>query len=289
MGTDNGNKPYDKIALPEAKRVRASAPLLILAVLFIIASFLTWYFTWFGRGLSDADITKYLADEAYPRHVQHAMLQIEERMEHGDQSVKQWYPRLIALAGSQETEFRLTVAWLMGADNSSPEFHSALKQLLLDSQPIVRRNAALALVRFNDSSGHAELITMLQPFTVTAPVTGVLQSSLAAGANLSRGSLVGRILEPTNNVNEIRSPLNGEVDQILVNSGSSVSSGQPLLTLRSDEQGTWEALRGLAVIGNESDLELIDGIVKGTNGATDRIKQQANLTAGAIRARHKTN
>ena len=25
-------------------------------------NFLAWYFTWFGRGLSDAEITKYLSD-----------------------------------------------------------------------------------------------------------------------------------------------------------------------------------------------------------------------------------
>jgi len=287
MTIDNGNKPHEKILLPEAKRVRASAPLLILAVLFVVASFLTWYFTWFGRGLSDADITKYLADEAHPRHVQHALLQIEQRMERGDAGVKQWYPRIISLAGNPETEFRLIVAWVMGADNTSQEFHTALKQLVVDPQPIVRRNAALALIRFNDPTGHAELISMLQPLAVTAPVSGLLQSSLAPGAKLSRGALVGRIQEANNNISEIRSPFNGEVAQILVASGTSVNAGQSLLDLRSDEQSTWEALRGLAVIGNEQDLPLIDSYSSG--GTNDRIKQQANLTAGAIRARHKTS
>ena len=287
MTIDNGNKPHEKILLPEAKRVRASAPLLILAVLFVVASFLTWYFTWFGRGLSDADITKYLADEAHPRHVQHALLQIEQRMERGDAGVKQWYPRIISLAGNPETEFRLIVAWVMGADNTSQEFHTALKQLVVDPQPIVRRNAALALVRFNDPTGHAELISMLQPLAVTASVSGLLQSSLAPGAKLSRGALVGRIQEANNNISEIRSPFNGEVAQILVASGTSVNAGQSLLDLRSDEQSTWEALRGLAVIGNEQDLPLIESYSSG--GTNDRIKQQANLTAGAIRARHKTS
>ena len=36
----------------------------------------------------------------------------------------------------------------------------------------MRRNAALALVRFNDSSGRAELVAMLQPYEVKAPVAG---------------------------------------------------------------------------------------------------------------------
>jgi vesicle coat complex subunit len=46
----------------------------------------------------------------------------------------------------------------MGFDNTSQEFHNALLKLLHDQEPIVRRNAALALVRFNDNSGREELL-----------------------------------------------------------------------------------------------------------------------------------
>ena len=144
--TENGSNPEMTIAMPAAKRVHASGPILILAILFVVASFLTWYFTWFGRGLSDSEISKFLVDEKHPRHVQHALLQIEQRIERGDKNAKQWYPQIVTLAGSSETEFRLTVAWLMGADNTSQEFHNSLKKLLGDPEPIVRRNAALALV-----------------------------------------------------------------------------------------------------------------------------------------------
>ena len=49
--------------------------LIIVAALFIIVPFLTWYLTWFGRGLSDDDIAKYLVDENNPRHMQRALLQ----------------------------------------------------------------------------------------------------------------------------------------------------------------------------------------------------------------------
>src|SRR6267378_7787931 len=215
MMIENGNNPEIKIAAPAVKRARASGPILILAILFVVASFLTWYLTWFGRGLSDSEISKFLVDEKHPRHVQHALLQIQQRIERGDKSAKQWYPQIIALAGSSETEFRLTVAWLMGADNTSEEFHNSLKKLLLDPEPIVRRNAALALVRFNDASGRAELLAMLQPFTVKAPATGTLESSLASGAQISRGGLLGRIQQANNEVTELRSPLNGTVDRLL--------------------------------------------------------------------------
>src|ERR1044071_6477254 len=158
--------------------VPGSKPILFLAILFVAATCLAWYFSWFGRELSDADISKYLADERNPRHVQHALLQIQQRIERGDPGAKHWYPQLIALSGNPEAEFRLTVAWLMGFDNNSPEFHETLLKLLHDQEPIVRRNAALALVRFNDSSGRSELVSILKPYVVTAPADGVIASSV---------------------------------------------------------------------------------------------------------------
>ena len=176
----DGNHP--EIRVTEArKRVPGSGPILFLAILFVAATFLAWYFSWFGRELSDADISKYLADEKKPRHVQHALLQIQQRIERGDSNAKAWYPQLIVLSGSPETEYRLTVAWLMGFDNRSAEFHDALLKLLRDQEPIVRRNAALALVRFGDHSGREELLSVLR-----------LYPSIAVCPTLSLWSCVSR-------------------------------------------------------------------------------------------------
>src|SRR5687767_15933964 len=131
-----GNHPEIRVS-PVSKRTPGSKWILLLAVLFVVATFLAWYFTWFGRELSDADISKYLNDEKSPRHVQHALAQIQQRIQRGDASAKNWYPQLIALSGNPETEFRLTVAWVMGSDNESPEFHEALKKLVQDQEPVV--------------------------------------------------------------------------------------------------------------------------------------------------------
>jgi hypothetical protein len=282
---ENLDTPETPIVPPAVKRVRASGPILILAILFVVASFLTWYFTWFGRDLSDSDISKFLLDEKHPRHVQHALLQIQQRIERGDPKAKQWYPQIIKLAGSPETEFRLTVAWLMGADNHSEEFHNSLKGLLTDPEAIVRRNAALALVRFNDASGRAELLAMLQPFTVIASAAGVLQSSLSSGAQISRGALLGRILEPNNEVIELRSPLIGKVDRLRVASGANLEKGDAVLTIKADEQSIWEALRALAVVGQPEDLGLMESYISGAEPVGERLKQQATLTANAIKQR----
>jgi hypothetical protein len=258
----------------------ASRPILILAVLFVAATFLAWYFSWFGRGLSDADISKYLADEKNPRHVQHALLQIQERMERGDPSAKNWYPQVVRLSGNPETEFRLTVAWLMGFDNKAPEFHEALLKLLKDPEPIVRRNAALALVRFDDSSGREELLAMLRPYVVKAPVDGTVANSMNEGATLARRTLLARIEQPDGKVVELRSPLPGRLEKIVPN-GSQVKRDDDLLTINSDEESVWEALRGLALVGITDDLPLIQSYAN-SNDVSKRVKEQAGVTAQAI-------
>ncbi len=267
--------------MTDSKRIPGSKPILFLAILFVAATFLAWYFSWFGRELSDADISKYLADEKNPRHVQHALLQIQQRMERGDTSVKNWYPQLVTLSGSPETEFRLTVAWLMGFDNTSREFHNALLKLVHDPEPIVRRNAALALVRFEDSSGREELVSVLKPYVLKAPVNGVVASSMQEGATVGRRTPLARIQQPDGTVAEIRSPLPGRVNKILKPNGSQVSRDDDLLTLNSDEESVWESLRALAMVGTADDLPFIQSYA-GTKG---RLKEQADLTVNAINRR----
>lgn len=287
--TGNGNNPQVTIQEPaEVKRLRASGPVLILAVLFVVGAFLSWYFSWFGRELSDSDITSYLVDQKHPRRVQHALLQVEQRIERGDQSAKQWYPQIIQLAVSPETEFRLTVAWLMGFDNKAEEFHRVLLDLVRDSQPIVRRNAALALVRFNDPSGRGELLATLAPHPVAATADGLVVSTLKQGSQVARGTLLARISQADKTI-EVRSPLAGKLEKIILPSGSRVALGQELMTINSDEQSLWEALRGLALIGEGSDLPAIESLAKNGDSVSERIKQQAALTARAIRSRAAQN
>jgi HEAT repeat protein len=279
--TGNGNHPEIRVT-EVRKRIPGSKPILILAALFIAATFLAWYFSWFGRELSDADISKYLADEKNPRHVQHALLQIQQRMERGDGSAKIWYPQLVTLSGNPETEFRLTVAWLMGFDNSSTEFHNALLKLVHDEQPIVRRNAALALVRFNDNSGREELVAVLKPYVLKAPADGVVASSMHESTEVNRRTPLARIQQSDGRVVELRSPLPGRVNKIFKPNGSQITRDEDLMSLNSDEGTVWEALRALAFIGTKDDLPLIDSYASSTD-ASARVKEQAFLTAKAIR------
>jgi len=283
--TEEVNDSGLTVALPDLPRRRSSMPILVLAILFASATFLTWYFTWFGRELSDADVSKYLSDEKHPRHVQHALLQIQQRIERHDPSVRQWYPRIVELASNPEAEYRLTAAWAMGFDNKADEFHKTLLTLLRDSEPLVRRNAALALVRFNDPVGREVLLATLKPFELTAPADGLVSSTLNEGAQISRGTLLARIDRADRTVSEVRSPLPGRINRISIGNGARAKSSQPLLTIDSDENSIWEALRGLALIGQPQDLSEVEHYAHGVDSLPQRIKEQAARTAKAIESR----
>lgn len=282
----NGNNQNQQgVVVAQSTRRRASWPLIVLAALFIVVPFLTWYGTWFGRDLSDEDIASYLQDEKSPRHIQHALSRIEERMEKGDPNVKKFYPQVIALTKSPVGEIRKTTAWVMGQDNSVEEFHRALVGLLNDSEPLVRRNAALQLVRFDDAAGRSELRAMLQPFDLKSTVGGTVMSLLAEGSKVKEGSLVARIRDSSDAVQEIRSPLDGAIGKLAVNEGGAVATRQTLAWLTPDRATVSDALRALAYLGTPDDLALIEPLSQGTATNDPEIKEQAIRTTKAIEGR----
>jgi hypothetical protein len=60
--------------------------------------------------------------------------------------------------------------------------------------------------------------------------------------------------------------------------------GQTLLTINSDEESVFEALRGLSFVGESNDLPLAEQYATDAV-SSERIKQQAALTARAIQSR----
>lgn len=283
--TGNNSHPATAESAADAPSRRSPWPLIIVAALFIIVPFFTWYGTWFGRSLSDADIEKYLNDERSPRHVQAALTQIEERMEKNDAGVKRWYPRIVALAFSPVAELRKTAAWVMGNDNKSDEFHQALLRLLEDSEPVVRRNAAVQLARFNDARGRVELRAILQPFTVNAPAAGTISSTLPAGSRILEGTMICRLKQTDGLTREVRSPLPGKISDVRIATGAQVAAGDALLIIAADENFVYEALRALFLVGSAEDLPEVLRYAEGVEGMPEQIKLQAAQTAKAIQSR----
>src|ERR1700729_1370589 len=244
---------------------RWALAIVVLTLAFVIMPFLFWNATWFGRPITDAQIAKALVDRSHPREIQHVLSQFETRIERADPSVRKWYPQIVALAKDPIDEIRVTDAWVMGQDNTAPEFHQALPPMLNDPNPMVQRNAALSLVRFQDDSGHAQIVSMLQPYIMAAQQSGVLATRLKPGDSVNPGTLVAHI-ESSGKSSEVRANVPGTVDHWLVKDGATVSTGQPILALAPNESMAWEALRALFLTGRQEDLPYVNQFIRGSDG-----------------------
>lgn len=250
----------------------------------ILIPFLLWRATWFGRPLSDTQIQQRLIDTNDPRETQHALSLVADRIIRGDTSVKRWYPDVARLANSPVVQIRETAAWVMGQDNTVPDFHQTLLELLRDSAPLVRMNAALALVRFHDSTGHPEIVRMLSGQPVLAPQAGVLKRELDVGQGVAPDTLVARILQGKKTV-DVPSGVPGHLTVWEAADGARVDTGQPIALIAPTSEMVWEALRALYLIGDSSDLNVIAPYARGVPNMPARVAEQARLTMQEIRSR----
>jgi hypothetical protein len=258
----------------------------LTAWLIVLMPFLFWWNTWFGRHLSDKQVIEYLHDEKHPRHIQHALIQIGERMAKGERDLKRWYPELVRLSTHSVEEVRNTDAWVMGQDNTAPAFHDALLRMLNDPSLMVRGNAALSLVRFGDAAGRAQIVALLQPARITAPRAGKVTDTGRLAAAVHQNGLLMKI-ESEGQTTEIRSPIAGRIRSLSVTSGQSVSTGQNLAVISPDTEQVWEALRALYLVGQMEDLPVIALYERDLPDIPERVRQQTLLTERSIRERAK--
>ncbi len=256
----------------------------LVAWLIVLMPFLFWRGTWFGRPLTDAEITKYLHDDQKPRHIQHALVQIGERINRGNRNIGPWSAELVRLAGYPVEEVRNTDAWIMGQDNSNQQFHAALLKMLSDPAPQVRGNAALALVRFGDASGRPQIVAMLKPLVVTAPTAGRVTGVARAGEPANHGTVLVK-LDDHGQLVEVRAPISGHIRAIEAQPGADVAQGAQLAVLNPGADQVWEALRALYAVGQPDDLPAIAPFKNPPRDLPQRIAQQAAETEKAIEQR----
>jgi len=270
--------------------------------LIVLMPFLFWWNTWFGRHLSDQQLNEYLHDDKKPRHIQHALVQLGERMSaptaKNDAALKQWYPDLLRLAANPEEEVRNTDAWVMGQDTSAAGFHDALLKMLQDSSPMVRGNAALSLVRFGDASGRAQIVALLQPAQLAAPDAGRIVDADRPGTAIHQGGLIAKLMPtqsaPANSSTtgsaqtvEIRSPIPGRIRSVS-QTGASVAAGTEVAVIDPGTEQVWEALRALYLVGQADDLPAIRPYERDLPDISNDVRQQAIETEKAIRTRAAT-
>src|SRR5690348_9286329 len=265
----------------------------LTAWLIVLLPFLFWWNTWFGRQLPDKQITAYLRDDKRPRHIQHALVQIGERIMRRDASVAQWYPKLVSLSTHPVEEVRNTDAWVMGQDTNGAGFHETLLKMLQDSSPMVRGNAALSLVRFHDDTGRPQIVALLQPVHVLAPAGGRIADTARVGTAVHQGGIIAKLQNPTPTAvtqvaemtMEVRSPITGRIHSISAATGASVAAGAEIAVVDPGDEQVWEALRALYLVGRAADLPAIRAYERESRDIPDRVREQALLADQAIRAR----
>jgi hypothetical protein len=257
--------------------------------LIVLMPFLFWWNTWFGRHLSDQQLNQYLHDDKKPRHIQHALVQMGDRMSHSDAVAKQWYPELIRLANDPVEEVRNTDAWVMGQDTSGAGFHEVLLKMLQDSSPMVRGNAALSLVRFGDATGRSQIVALLQPAQITAPVNGHIVDADRPGTAIHQGGLIAKLAaSDSQQVVDLRSPIPGRIRSVS-QTGANVAAGAQVAVIDPGTEQVWEALRALYLVGQFDDLAVIRPYERELPDISNDVRQQALETDRAIRARAAAN
>jgi len=253
--------------------------------LIVLMPFLFWWSTWFGRHLSDQQLNEYLHDDRKPRHIQHALVQLGDRMSHGDAAVKRWYPDLVRLADAPVEEVRNTDAWVMGQDTTGAGFHDTLLKMLQDSSPMVRGNAALSLVRFGDATGRPQIVALLQPAQIVAPVSGHIVDADRPGTAIHQGGLVAK-LSGEGSPTEIRSPIPGRIRSV-AQTGAKINAGEEVAVIDPGTEQVWEALRALYLVGQPDDLPAIRPYERDLADISNDVRQQAQETEQAIQQRNQ--
>jgi hypothetical protein len=257
--------------------------------LIVLMPFLFWWNTWFGRRLSESQLTTYLHDEKKPRHIQQALVQISERISRHDTAVTKWYPELVALAADPVEEVRNTDAWVMGQDASGAGFHETLLKMLNDASPMVRGNAALSLVRFGDATGRPQIVALLRPAQITAPQAGRIVDSDRPGTAIHQGGLIAKLavaISTPQSIVEIRSPIPGRIRSVAA-AGVNVAAGAEVGVVDPGAEQVWEALRALYLVGQLEDLPAIRPYERDLPDISNDVRRQAVETEKAIRERAK--
>jgi len=296
-------------ALSPSRRRRGPRVIVLVPVLAacVIVPYLFWQGTWFGRGLSDEEITSRLEAVRSPdlpgartpdvsklRGAQHALEQISHRIRARDASSKRepgdpeaFYPHVLALVDHPETVIRQSVAWLMGEDRTEKRFQAPLVAFLEDPDPNVRRNAALGLWRRNDRAALPVLRAMLRPYEVKSDKAGKLLAILRSDAPIRDANEIARIELEGGAVHFVRAPLSGRVVEVRLRRGSWVREGQTLCSIRPSKQTVRYALVALATMGEPADLPLVEPYVEPREDYDRMVREQATRTRAAILARQK--
>ena len=148
---------------------------------------------------------------------------------------------------------------------------------------------SLSLVSFGDSSGRPQIVSLLQPVTITAPTAGRVMDTATVGTAIHQGGLIAKLQDGDGHeTRELRSPITGRVGRVRTLStatGASLVPGTAIATVEPGEEQVWEALRALYLIGQLEDLPAIRPYQRELPEVPERLRQQAIEAERAIQER----
>ncbi|MFB3916104.1 MAG: HlyD family efflux transporter periplasmic adaptor subunit [Terriglobales bacterium] len=261
--------------------------LIVLGLAIILAVGAVTVLTLVGTGkargpLNDNQVTQFLRDDSDPGGIVYALSQLQERMRR-QQPVSQWYPELTRLANTHDEQVGHMVADMMGRIPSRPQFHEALLSMLRSRSVLVKNSAALSLAEFGDGSGREQLLSMMYPARLTAPVSGRVDSAVSFGTRIEHGSVVARLTNGRATVN-IYSPISGQLRALAAQAGDVLSAGTHVATIEPDNEQLIAVLHALELVGHLEDLPAIQQY---ENANAPELRERAKAVEKAIRARER--
>lgn len=265
---------------------RGALLLIVFAAACVFVPGLFWWGTTFSRSLDDSELVERLAPEATPRDVQHGIEELSRRFLEGRPGMDRWAEDLIRVSRRPEEAVRIGAAWCMQFDATRTSFTERLREMVdADPSPLARRNAATSLARAGDAAALPVLRAMLRPFEVAAPAAGTIDDLPSVERPVEEGMTLARILRADGVLTDVRAPVPGTVDEVLVDDGSAVGTGVPIVRIRPGADHVANALAGLGFVGEGSDRELIRSFADTRAGYPDEVRAAADWALRQLDAR----
>jgi biotin carboxyl carrier protein len=107
-----------------------------------------------------------------------------------------------------------------------------------DLVPVVHANTDVDMVDSQDGGSTDDLAFLAEPepITIFSPLVGHfrhIKPMVGLGARVARGQVVG-VIEAVKLINEITSPTNGRITDVLVDDGQAVEYGQELFSVQPE-------------------------------------------------------
>ena len=195
--------------------------------------FLFWWSTWFGRQLSDQQLTEYLKRRKAPDGTfSTRWCSWVSALAAHDASAARWYPELVRLASYPVEEVRNTDAWVMGQDTSAMSFHAnSLKDAWETHRlwcAVTRHFHWFALATPQAGS---RFVALLQPARIIAPNAGRGDRRRPRRHHDPPGWPHCETSELVEQTTEVRSPISGRIRTIAARRAASVAAGANWLVL----------------------------------------------------------